>query len=250
MIGALIISFAAYILGLVGNSLFFNKNPASRVALVFSLALVYVVIFVLLMVIFSSGLFVWHSDIGKSAGIYASGFVIMLYLSIKKKNDQQHIIERVSDDNADNQILTTDLMKKTSVDETFKLSDKDEQAIYELITDELSNQNMLEWLWTKSLAESNGDLNSAKAIYIKYRYIQIKNDNSQSSLNHEAITNQERPLITMPPGSSQLSHGKDAKSFTKNAARSESDKLLEGNIIVPIAIVVFVVVLLVLINIF
>jgi len=49
-----------------------------------------------------------------------------------------------------------------------------EEKIYELISEEIENGNTRDGLWTKAYSKSEGDENKTRALYIKYRFDQIK----------------------------------------------------------------------------
>jgi len=49
-----------------------------------------------------------------------------------------------------------------------------EEEIYELISQEIDNDEKKKGLWTKAFSEAEGDENKAKALYIKYRFYQIQ----------------------------------------------------------------------------
>mgnify|MGYP000048850965 CR=1 FL=1 len=51
-----------------------------------------------------------------------------------------------------------------------------EEGIYELISEEIDNGNTKDGLWTKAFSKSEGDKNKTKALYIKYRFDQIKQE--------------------------------------------------------------------------
>ena len=53
-----------------------------------------------------------------------------------------------------------------------------EEEIYESISKEIDNDEKKKGLWTKAFGESDGDENKAKSLYIKYRFDQIKDSQS------------------------------------------------------------------------
>ena len=54
-----------------------------------------------------------------------------------------------------------------------------EEEIYELISEEIETGNTKDGLWTKAYSKSDGDENKTKALYIKYRFDQIKQTQPQ-----------------------------------------------------------------------
>ena len=54
-----------------------------------------------------------------------------------------------------------------------------EEEIYELISEEIESNNTKKGIWTKAFSESEGDEQKTKALYIKYRFDQIKQTQSQ-----------------------------------------------------------------------
>ena len=49
-----------------------------------------------------------------------------------------------------------------------------EEEFYELAYEEIESGNLKKGLWAKAFSKSDGDENKAKALYIKYRFDQIK----------------------------------------------------------------------------
>lgn len=63
---------------------------------------------------------------------------------------------------------------KVNTDEDIKrMNSKSEEDIYDLIGKEIEEKNLKRGIWTKAIAESNGDKEKAEAIYIKLRFAQL-----------------------------------------------------------------------------
>jgi len=66
-----------------------------------------------------------------------------------------------------------------------------EEEIYELISQEIDNEKTKKSLWTKAFSESVGDEQKAKALYIKYRFDQLKDDQKQTDEEKNSNINEE-----------------------------------------------------------
>ena len=62
-----------------------------------------------------------------------------------------------------------------------------EEEIYESISKEIDNDEKKKGLWTKAFGESDGDENKAKALYIKYRFDQIKAGHKEIEQEEEEV---------------------------------------------------------------
>jgi hypothetical protein len=69
-------------------------------------------------------------------------------------------------------ILASGLVKdaKQAVGEKVKEINKTEEELFEQISNELENNQINKGLWTKAEAESDGDENKVRSIYIKLRH--------------------------------------------------------------------------------
>jgi hypothetical protein len=63
---------------------------------------------------------------------------------------------------------------KTSVDES--INRLAEEQLYVKVNEELSTGRTREGIWFKALAESEGDITKAKALYVKYRVQSLKDE--------------------------------------------------------------------------
>ncbi|SVC32335.1 uncharacterized protein METZ01_LOCUS285189, partial [marine metagenome] len=69
-----------------------------------------------------------------------------------------------------------------------------EEEIYELISEEIESNSTKKGLWTKAFSESEGDEQKAKALYIKYRFDQIKQ--TQPQVDQETIVKDDEEKVT------------------------------------------------------
>lgn len=60
-----------------------------------------------------------------------------------------------------------------------------EELLYTIVYDELSDNNMSRGLWLKALTETEGDTERAKYIYVKYRVQAIKDEISINKIEQE-----------------------------------------------------------------
>lgn len=67
-----------------------------------------------------------------------------------------------------------------------------EEEIYELISEEIESSSTKKGLWTKAFSESEGDEQKAKALYIKYRFDQIKQTQPQVDEENIVKDNKEK----------------------------------------------------------
>jgi hypothetical protein len=66
-----------------------------------------------------------------------------------------------------------------------------EEEIYELISEEIESNSTKKGLWTRAFSESEGDEQKAKALYIKHRFDQIKDDQPQTDEENSSNINEE-----------------------------------------------------------
>jgi hypothetical protein len=62
-----------------------------------------------------------------------------------------------------------------------------EEEFYELAYEEIESGNLKKGLWAKSFSEAEGDENKAKALYIKYRFDQIKEGHKKIKQEEEEV---------------------------------------------------------------
>ena len=65
-------------------------------------------------------------------------------------------------------------IRVNSEEEIRETNSKSEEEIYDLIGKEIEEKNLKRGIWTKAIAESNGDKEKAEATYIKLRFEQMK----------------------------------------------------------------------------
>ena len=69
-----------------------------------------------------------------------------------------------------------------------------EEEIYELISEEIESSSSKKGLWTKAFSESEGDEQKTRALYIKYRFDQIKQ--TQPQVDQETIVRDDEEKVT------------------------------------------------------
>ena len=69
-----------------------------------------------------------------------------------------------------------------------------EEEIYELISEEIESNSTKKGIWTKAFSESEGDEQKTKALYIKYRFDQI--NEAQTQLEQETIVKDDEEKVT------------------------------------------------------
>ena len=69
-----------------------------------------------------------------------------------------------------------------------------EEEIYELISEEIESSSTKKGLWTKAFSESEGDELKTRALYIKYRFDQIKQ--TQPQVDQETIVKDDEEKVT------------------------------------------------------
>ena len=69
-----------------------------------------------------------------------------------------------------------------------------EEEIYELISEEIESSSTKKGLWTKAFSESEGDEQKTRALYIKYRFDQIKQ--TQPQVDQETIVKEDEEKVT------------------------------------------------------
>ena len=69
-----------------------------------------------------------------------------------------------------------------------------EEEIYELISEEIESSSTKKGLWTKAFSESEGDEQKTRALYIKYRFDQIKQ--TQPQVDQETIVKDDEEKVT------------------------------------------------------
>jgi len=62
-----------------------------------------------------------------------------------------------------------------------------EEEFYELAYEEIESGNLKKGLWAKAFSEAEGDGNKAKALYIKYRFDQIKEGHKEIEQEEEEV---------------------------------------------------------------
>ena len=62
-----------------------------------------------------------------------------------------------------------------------------EEEIYELISEEIESSSRKKGIWTKAFSEAEGDENKTKALYIKYRFDQIKEGHKEIEQEEEEV---------------------------------------------------------------
>ena len=62
-----------------------------------------------------------------------------------------------------------------------------EEEFYELAYEEIESGNLKKGLWAKAFSESEGDENKTKALYIKYRFDQIKEGHKEIEQEEEEV---------------------------------------------------------------
>ena len=62
-----------------------------------------------------------------------------------------------------------------------------EEEFYELAYEEIESGNLKKGLWAKAFSEAEGDENKAKALYIKYRFDQIKEGHKEIEQEEEEV---------------------------------------------------------------
>ena len=98
-------------------------------------------------------------------------------------------------DNGENNISQPDINKRREVssridpfyDDENEISDEISNEIYEQIHDELDGGVKQKGLWTRAIAESGGDENKSKSLYIKMRFKELK----ERHINFEKIKNRK-----------------------------------------------------------
>ena len=77
---------------------------------------------------------------------------------------------------------------------TKKIQTMNEEEIYELISEEIESSSTKKGLWTKAFSESEGDEQKTRALYIKYRFDQIKQ--TQPQVDQETIVKDDEEKVT------------------------------------------------------
>ena len=62
-----------------------------------------------------------------------------------------------------------------------------EEEFYELAYEEIESGNLKKGLWAKAFSETEGDENKTKALYIKYRFDQIKEGHKEIEQEEEEV---------------------------------------------------------------
>lgn len=117
-------------------------------------------------------------------------------------NDPDNIFESNSNSilhNAEKVKISEEIMisKKNAIE---KSVDEREEAIWAQALSELENGNRKTGIWAKSFAESLGDENKAKAIYLKIRFGEIKKNEQleKERVNQEQIDSQKTADYLIP----------------------------------------------------
>ena len=93
---------------------------------------------------------------------------------------------------------------------------------YELIAEEIDTGNTQRALWTKAFSESEGDENKTKALYIKYRFDEVKSSDpifnvESNSINHENYNQSEKDYVcsacSKPKANHEVLHGGERRFF-------------------------------------
>ena len=72
----------------------------------------------------------------------------------------------------------------------FKISSTKNNALYDEVAEELQANTMVPGLWTKAFAEAGGQMDRARALYIKYRVAQLAHEAGER-LRHEQRATRE-----------------------------------------------------------
>ena len=72
----------------------------------------------------------------------------------------------------------------------FKISSTKNNALYDEVAEELQANTMVTGLWTKAFAEAGGQMDRARALYIKYRVAQLAHEAGER-LRHEQRATRE-----------------------------------------------------------
>ena len=117
-------------------------------------------------------------------------FVLIIFL-IKKSNNannaiktsseisntksyEKPIIKKKSNSKNDGEEIIQKKIKVNTDEDIKRMNSKSEEDIYDLIGKEIEEKNLKRGIWTKAIAESNGDKEKAEAIYIRLRFEQLK----------------------------------------------------------------------------
>ena len=114
-----------------------------------------------------------------------------------------------------------------------------EEEIYESISKEIDSDGKKNGLWTKAFSESDGDENKAKALYIKYRFVQINDVQPQVEEKvkieeKEAVTNRNCFFCGKPNSNLLMMIGENKENFcspkcySRALIRKDSEKIVYG----------------------
>ena len=98
-----------------------------------------------------------------------------------------------------------------------------EEEIYELVSQEIDEEKTKKGLWTKAFSKSDGDENKTKALYIKYRFDQIKS--SQPDVLDGQIDEREEKSFKEDPEKSKS----DIKSEDKENKNVKDEETTNQN---------------------
>ena len=106
-----------------------------------------------------------------------------------------------------------------------------EEEFYELAYEEIESGNLKKGLWAKAFSKSDGDENKAKALYIKYRFDQIKEGHKEIDEEEDVgIDSKIKPekKIIEPKRESQDEYTKRLKGQPKKGSQDEFIRRLKG----------------------
>ena len=107
-----------------------------------------------------------------------------------------------------------------------------EEEFYELAYEEIESGNLKKGLWAKAFSEAEGDENKTKALYIKYRFDQIKEGHKEIEQEEEEVKidsklKYEKKIIE-PKKEAQDEYIKRLKGQPKKESQDEFIRRLKG----------------------
>ena len=107
-----------------------------------------------------------------------------------------------------------------------------EEEFYELAYEEIESGNLKKGLWAKAFSETEGDENKTKALYIKYRFDQIKEGHKEIEQEEEEVKidsklESEKKIVESKIESKNLREEESEKGSIGLFDKAKLQKLLE-----------------------
>tara|TARA_B100001093_G_C26530441_1_gene885782 strand:- start:76 stop:825 length:750 start_codon:yes stop_codon:yes gene_type:complete len=110
-----------------------------------------------------------------------------LLLHFKKPNTEKQILQTSEEKNIKGEELKINIEHSTREKEVKPIS-VEENYLFEKVSEEIADDKLHKATWTKAFAESNGQIDLTKSLYIKYRVASLKEEirvNQEARLDAE-----------------------------------------------------------------